>query len=160
MDQGLNYAQWGFPLVNQPFYLSWDQRHTLKANVTFELPSSIIANFVWQYHSGRPYTYYPSNDGFTVNSPKLEIPFLPNNKRMPYNNFFDIKLSKEFQFGPKQIETGSRRYKVAIYVDVRNLFNEQNVRWMDSSGRIGGELNDPAAYYIGRRIAVGMNAEL
>ncbi|MCI0493568.1 TonB-dependent receptor [candidate division KSB1 bacterium] len=157
-DQGLNYAQWGFAVANSPFYLSWDQRHTVKADIVLDLPLSTTANFVWQYHSGRPYTYYPSSDGFTPDDP--EIRFLPNNRRMSDNNFLDLKVSKEFQLGPELNASQSHRYKIAIYMEINNVFNEKNVRWMDSSGRIGGELSDPAAYYIGRRAAFGINVEL
>jgi len=94
VDQGLNYAQWGFPLLNSPFYLSWDQRHTLKADVGFDLPLAVTADVVWQYHSGRPYTFYPSADGFTADDPNR--PFLPNNKRMPAYNLVSFKISKKF----------------------------------------------------------------
>ena len=148
-NQSLNYAQWGFPVLNNPFYLSWDQTHTLKADVVFELPFAMTVDVVWQYHSGRPYTYYPSLDGFTPDNP--DQPFLPNNRRMPENNFMDMKVSKKFHFGS--------RYNVTFYVDSRNLFDKMNVRWMDSSGRVGGELGDPAAYYTPRRTMVGIRAE-
>lgn len=157
-NQGLNYAQWGFPIANSPYYLSWDQRHTLKGDLALDLPWSTMANIVWHYHSGRPYTYYPSRDGFTPDDP--EIRFLPNNRRMPDNNFLDLKISREFHFGRPLNATQPYRYKVTFYIDVRNLLNKMNIRWMDSSGRAGGELADPAAYYIGRRTAVGINAEL
>jgi outer membrane receptor for ferrienterochelin and colicin len=157
-DQGLNYAQWGFAVANSPFYLSWDQRHTFKADIVLDLPLLTTANIVWQYHSGRPYTYFPSQDGFTPDDP--EISFLPNNRRMPHNNLLDLKISKAFGFGPKQNTSQSHRYQIAIYMEMRNILNEQNVRWIDSSGRIGGELGDPAAYYIGRRTAFGIQADL
>ncbi len=157
-NQGINYAQWGFAVANSPFYLSWDQRHTVKADVVLDLPLSTTANIVWQSHSGRPYTYYPSKDGFTPDDP--EIHFLPNNRRMPNNNFLDLKVSKEFQFGPQLNASQPHLYRLAVYVESKNVFNEKNVRWIDSSGRIGGELGDPAAYYIGRRTVVGIEAEL
>jgi len=37
--------------------------------------------------------------------------------------------------------------------------NEKNVRWIDSNGRIGGELSDPGGYYIGRRTTLGVQLE-
>ncbi|MBN2089573.1 TonB-dependent receptor [candidate division KSB1 bacterium] len=157
-DQGLNYAQWGFAVANSPFYLSWDQRHTVKADIVLDLPLSTTANIIWQYHNGRPYTYYPSQDGFTPDNP--DILFLPNNRRMPANNFLDLKVSKEFKFGHILKASQTHRYKVALYVECKNVFNQKNVRWIDSSGRIGGELSDPSAYYTGRRTALGVEIEL
>lgn len=157
-DQGLNYAQWGFAVANSPFYLSWDQRHTVKADIELDLPLATTANIVWQYHSGRPYTYYPSQDGFTSDDP--EIRFLPNNRRMPENNFLDLKVSKQFRFGPRLNASQAHRYQVALYLESKNVFDEKNVRWVDSSGRIGGELSDPSAYSIGRRTAFGVEIEL
>jgi hypothetical protein len=47
-----------------------------------------------------------------------------------------------------------------IYIDARNLFNARNVKWVDSSGRIGGELDDITAWDAYRRIRVGVKAEL
>ena len=145
-DQSLNYAQWGFPLANIPFSLSWDQRHTLKADVEFDLPSAITATVVWQYHSGRPYTFYPSADGFIPDNTNQR--FLPNNKRMSANNLVSLKISRAFRLWS--------RYRLILYVDSRNIFDEMNVRWVDSSGRVGGELSDPSAYYIPRRTVVGI----
>jgi hypothetical protein len=45
---------------------------------------------------------------------------------------------------------------LTLYVDCRNLLNEQNVRWLDSNGLEGGELGDPSAYYTGRRTSLGI----
>jgi hypothetical protein len=151
-NQGINYAQWGFPVVNRPFYLSWDQRHTLKADLLFALPLDLSANFVWQYHTGRPYTFYPSQDGFAPQDPDQR--FLPNNERMTSKNLIDLNAAKDFYFSGNAVE----KSKVTIYVDVRNLLNAKNVLWVDASGRIGGELGDPAAYYSPRRAAIGFRA--
>jgi len=41
--------------------------------------------------------------------------------------------------------------KFTLSIDCRNALNTRNVLWMDSSGRIGGELSDPGAYDISRR---------
>ncbi len=156
-NQGMNFAQWGFPLAREPFFLSWDQRHTFKADMTLDLPFDVEANVVWVHHTGRPYTHYPSADGFTPDYPGQ--PLFPNNRRMPYVDRLDVQLNRTV-YAPAE---GERKFfvpaKVTFYADIRNLFNAQNVRWMDSSGRIGGELHDPAAYYVGRRSSVGMRVE-
>ncbi|MBF8247214.1 MAG: TonB-dependent receptor [Bacteroidetes bacterium] len=65
VDQKINYAQWGFPLVVQPYPLSWDQRHTIKADLDFVSPGDIQTSLVVLYNSPRPYTYYPTRDGFS-----------------------------------------------------------------------------------------------
>ena len=157
-NQGLNRAQWGFPVANSPYYLSWDQRHSLKADLLFTLPWSFRLNAVWQYHSGRPYTYYPSRDGFTPLDPN--VLFLPNNRRMPKYQLTDIRLARQWNFGAVTNSKNSSRYKLELYLKVRNLFNDRNVRWIDATGRIGGELGDPSAFEIGRRTFAGLRAEL
>jgi hypothetical protein len=45
---------------------------------------------------------------------------------------------------------------MSLYVDVRNLTDAANVSWIDSNGRIGGELGDPSGYMIGRRARFGI----
>ena len=151
-DQAINYSQWGFPVYPRPFPLSWDQRHTFKVDADFLLPWSIQGNAVVLYNSPRPYTYYPTRDGFTPIDPSRV--FIPNNRRMSDVLFVNLKLSKRFK-----IHSTDRTF-YTVYIDARNLMNKLNVRWMDSGGRIGGELGDPSAYYDPRRIRVGVKLEL
>jgi len=151
VDQSLNYIQWGFPLYAQPYPLSWDQRHTLKADITAHLPWDVRANATASYNSGRPYTLFPTQDGFTAANPnKL---FLPNNARMDATVFTNVKLTK------KIVLDDASQSSLTLSVDVRNIFNAKNVRWVDANGRIGGELDDPAAYYDPRRARIGISAE-
>ncbi|NQT27446.1 TonB-dependent receptor [candidate division KSB1 bacterium] len=150
-DQGINYAQWGFPVARHPFYLSWDQRHSLKADMHVDLPWDFSTDMIFQISSGRPYTYYPSKDGFTPEIPTDR--FLPNNRRMPGTKFINIKVKKDFIV---TMQHPLSPEKVTLYFDGRNLTNEKNVLWMDSSGRIGGELGDPSAYMYPRRMAWGI----
>ena len=151
-DQTINYAQWGFPLPGRLFPLSWDQRHTLKVDAEFRLPFDIQGNAVFLYNSPRPYTYYPTRDGFTPRDTSRS--FLPNNARMFDVAFVNAKLSRRFTV------EGVRPYIITAYLDVRNLFNRKNVRWIDSNGRIGGELRDPTAYYDPRRVRLGVRLDL
>jgi outer membrane receptor protein involved in Fe transport len=155
-NQGINYAQWGFPLFNKPFFLSWDQRHTLKADLVFDLPWGFSANLLWQYHTGRPYTFFPSKDGFTPQNP--DQLFLPNNRRLSDNNLIDLYAAKDFPLRHAAAGSSAEAAKITVYVDARNLLNAKNVRWVDSSGRIGGELGDPSAYFSPRRTALGIRA--
>ena len=150
-DQTINYAQWGFPLVTVPFPLSWDQRHTVKVDAEFRMPLQVQGNVVVLYNSPRPYTYYPTRDGFTPLNPSKV--FLPNNARMSDVVVVNAKFSRQF------ILDNAGRHLLTVYVDARNLLNRMNVRWMDSNGKIGGELGDPSAYYDPRRIRLGAKWE-
>ena len=150
-DQTLNFSQWGFPIPSIPYPLSWDQRHTVKADAEFRLPYQIQGDVVVLYNSARPYTYFPTRDGFTPLNPLRA--FVPNNARMREVLFINAKFSRQFDLD------GEHKHKLLVYVDIRNFLNRQNVRWMDSGGRIGGELGDPSAYYDPRRVRIGVRWE-
>jgi len=125
-SQGIEYAQWGFPVATVPFPLSWDQRHTFKADLDGRLPWDIETNLVVLYNSARPYTFYPTRDGFAPLEPGKA--FVPNNRRMEDVVIVNVKLAKEFVVGQFASAT--------VYADVRNLLNKLNVRWIDSNGRM------------------------
>jgi len=143
-------AQYGLPPAARVFPLSWDQRQTIKSILTFITPWDLNLNLVTEYHTGRPYTNYPTSTGFEPVNGGL---FVQNNARMPYYFNTDIKVEKFFTLG---WWSGA---KLKLYVDIRNISNEQNVRWVDSNGKVGGELRDPSGYYIGRRTSVGAQIE-
>ncbi len=150
VNQGINLQQWGFPVLNQPYPLSWDQLHTLKVSADALLPWDVTCNLIWTYNSGKPYTYFPTKDGYTPEDTTRA--FLPNNARLPSNSVVNVKLSKKFSFG------GIRT--LSVYTDIRNLFNNLNAKWSDSNGRIGGQLGDPSAYYDPRRTSIGIRYEM
>ncbi len=150
VDQGLNYQQWGFPVVNQPYPLSWDQLHSLKLNLDARLPYDVSVNLLWSFATGKPYTYYPSQDGFTPEDTTMA--FLPNNARLPSTSSFNIKFSKVFPIGWGK--------GLMVYGDISNVFNTLNARWADANGRIGGQLADPSAYYESRRFSLGVRYEI
>lgn len=152
VNQSINLAQWGFPLVARPYPLSWDQRHTIKADADFSLFWGMQMNIVVLYNSPRPYTFYPTRDGYTpLDSTKA---FLPNNARMEDVLFVNLKVRREFALGCEP-----NFYHLTLYADARNVLNAKNIRWFDSNGRVGGELGDPGAYYDPRRIRVGARLE-
>ncbi len=150
VNQGINLQQWGFPVLNEPYPLSWDQLHTIKLSLDARLPYDINCNMMWTYNSGRPYTYYPTKDGYTPVD--TTMPFVPNNARLPSNSTLNVKMSRKFPFGSIT--------SLSVYADIRNLFNASNPRWADSNGRIGGQLNDPSAYYEPRRVVIGLRYEM
>jgi hypothetical protein len=143
---GFYIAQYGLPPGVRQYPLSWDQRHTLKGIATVATPWDLFLTAVVQWHSGRPYTRYPTATGF---EPVIAGRFYQNNDRMPAFFNLDLKVEKNF---PLEWWGGA---VATLYLDVRNISNERNVRWIDSNGRIGGELDDPSGYFIGRRTSLG-----
>ena len=150
VNQGINLQQWGFPVLNEPYPLSWDQLHTVKLMIDAQLPLEINCNMVWTYNTGRPYTYFPTKDGFTALDTTRS--FIPNNARLPGASTVNLKFSRKFVLGDL--------ISLSLYGDVRNLFNSLNARWADANGRIGGQLGDPSAYYDPRRFSIGVRYEM
>jgi outer membrane receptor protein involved in Fe transport len=147
---GFYIAQYGLPPGVRVFPLSWDQRHSFKTNATVFAPWNMNLNVAMEWHSGRPYTNYPTSTGFEpINGGR----FYENNDRMPAYFNVDLKVEQHFGLGwwPNAALTA--------YLDVRNATNAQNVKWVDSNGKIGGELGDPSGYYIGRRTSLGVQVE-
>jgi outer membrane receptor for ferrienterochelin and colicin len=144
---GFYIAQFGLPPGQRVYPLSWDQRHTVKSTIMLDLPADFDLNFVTQWHSGRPYTNYPSSTGYEhINAGA----FYQNNARMPPYFTLDVKAEKHWKPG------WWSNAVITLYVDIRNATNQQNVSWVDSNGKVGGELSDPSGYYIGRRTRVGL----
>lgn len=148
-EDGFYIAQYGLPPAVRVFPLSWDQRHTLKGTVSVRLSWRMTATFAGEWHSGRPYTNYPTSTGYEEVDGGA---FVQNNARMPAAATVDLKLLQEFS---PDWWPGAR---LALLLDVRNLFNVRNVLWVDSNGRVGGELDDPAARSAGRRTWLGLEA--
>jgi outer membrane receptor protein involved in Fe transport len=151
--EGLQFYQWGFAVPSRPFPLSWDQKHTVKVIAMLQLPWDFALSTSWSFHTGRPYTYFPSKDGFTADDPTME--FEPNNSRLDDFNLLNLKVSKLFMLGRE----AAPAVRLNVYADARNVLNKKNVRWSDSSGRVGGELSDLNAWDQGRRVRVGLRAE-
>ncbi len=149
-QDGFYIAQFGLPPAIRTYPLSWDQRHAVKVGLNVLTPIGFNVYTLFEYHSGRPYTNYPTATGFD----KVDGgAFVQNNARMPSYTNADLRAEQLFDFG----FWPSAHWKV--YLDIRNIFNASNVKWMDSNARIGGELGDPSGYYIGRRTRVGLQVE-
>jgi outer membrane receptor protein involved in Fe transport len=144
---GYYIAQYGLPPARRIAPLSWDQRHTVKLQTTISQPQNFSVSLFLQYHSGRPYTAYPTSTGF---EPVVGGFFVLNNARMREYTNIDLRAEKHFAL------PGGDGMLLTAFVDVRNLANAKNVAWMDSNSRIGGELGDPSGYYIGRRTSAGL----
>jgi outer membrane receptor protein involved in Fe transport len=150
-SDGFFIAQYGLPPSIRVYPLSWDQTHTIKLVSALATPWNMNVNFVVQWHSGRPYTNYPTATGFEQIDGGQ---FQPNNDRLPSYTNVDLKVAQHINLGI------SNNSLLTLYLDVRNLLDEQNVSWVDSNGRIGGELGDPSGYFIGRRTSLGLQMEL
>jgi outer membrane receptor for ferrienterochelin and colicin len=144
---GYYIAQYGLPPAKRSYPLSWDQRHSIKCVLHLALTSGVSIHSVFDWHTGHPYTYYPTSTGFTKVDTML---FVENNARMPASLTLDLRAQAQFSIAwwPGSL--------ITVYVDCRNLTDQRNVAWIDSNGRIGGELDDPSGYAIGRRTNVGL----
>ena len=149
-SDGFYIAQYGLPPARRIYPLSWDQRHSVKCAASVAAPWGTSVNTILDWHSGRPYTSYPTSTGFEKVNGGL---FVENNARMPAALTIDVRAQQEFHpiWWPEATFT--------VYVDCRNLTNERNVVWVDSNGRVGGELDDPSGYAIGRRTSLGLQIE-
>ncbi len=121
--------------VKRMNFLSFDQRHTVNANITLHTPSDFggstgnfnplgnwIFNFLFKYGSGLPYSSYGTDR--------------VNDKRMPPTSTLDVKLMREFKFG---------RYGVRVFADIFNVFDKHNVLWIgDNQYYDLGDPNDPS----------------
>jgi outer membrane receptor protein involved in Fe transport len=149
-NDGFYIAQYGLPPAKRAFPLSWDQRHSIKCVLNVHVTEGLTVHSILDWHTGRPYTYYPTSTGFVKVDTML---FAQNNARMPAAITLDVRAQEQFRlpWWPEALFTA--------YVDCRNLTDQRNVLWIDSNGRIGGELDDPSAYAIGRRTNLGLQIE-
>lgn len=115
-------------------------------------------NIQWEVQNGRAYTP-------TVNGEEVAKRYSENG---PWENVWDFRYTQYF---------GSGRMRTKFYVDVRNLFNNQTVRRIDSeTGRapvpgegeyaaegdseyVQNQLSDPSIYGTPRQVRVGLALE-
>jgi len=125
----------GYQVVLDDYYLSWDQRHTVVVNLDFRKRNNWGVNLLWRWNSPLPYT---RDDGFETR---------PNSTRMQATNYFDMRVDKNFKIGTIDL---------LLYGEALNLFDHDNMLWVDSYGLAGGILGDPGAWDIGRRFRLGL----
>ncbi len=136
-----NILQFGGIVEQSENDLSWDQRHTVIIHLDFFRTEDWDANAVWRINSPKPYTLDEGN-----NRPAGKL-ISPNNRRLNWTNYLDLKARKIFYSGWG---------KWALQLDARNLLDNRNLLWRDQQGRIGGVLDDPTAYGTGRRVSMGL----
>ncbi|MFQ5650052.1 MAG: TonB-dependent receptor domain-containing protein [bacterium] len=99
----------------------WDQRHTINANISFEIPAGqgfrflgttfdrVGLNIFTRYGSGLPFTIDEDADPLATE----------NSERLPYFLTVDLRLRKDFKLFRSLLAT--------LYVDVNNLFDRRNL---------------------------------
>jgi len=104
------------------FPLSFDQRHTLTAMLTFTTPENWKAGFIGRtlQHTGLTLVgHYGSGLPFTpTNAVGEAIDPTPNSRRLPARINIDTHLVRRFRHG---------RTSYAFILEVRNLFNRRNI---------------------------------
>jgi outer membrane receptor protein involved in Fe transport len=124
-----------YQVPNDQYPLSWDQRHTVVANVNLKWWESWGANLLYRWNSGLPFTRL---EGYNTR---------PNNARMGSTSYLDLRFEKIFTL---------QGIKLSFFTEIYNLFNTTNVLWVDSNGQHGGRLGDISALDLGRRIQLGV----
>lgn len=99
----------------------WDQRHSINANINFEIPAGQGVQFLGttldrvslttfiRYGSGLPFTIDEDADPLAIE----------NSERLPYFLTVDLRFRKDFRI--------ARNLFASFYVDVQNLFNRRNL---------------------------------
>jgi len=109
----------GEEIPHQEFFLDFDQRHSFAANLSFFIPkdngllSDLNFNFIFRASSGLPYTPYVD--------PTVRIDV--NSARKPWTSSFDFRLQKKI---PVSV------FSLGWFLEVSNLFNNENVLWVYS----------------------------
>jgi hypothetical protein len=155
--QNYDYDNQNRPLPIREFPLDWDRRHSLMVNLDFRVPDDqgpVIggvrlpdrwgANVLWRFDTGLPYTATDEDGNRLFGETE-------NASRMPYNDTVDLKLDKDFSFGPMDY---------SLIMDVRNVFNRRNVLDVATdTGTPEGDGTpremDPSNWGPGRQIWVG-----
>jgi len=152
--------------VTEDYYLDWDQRHTINANVTLSVPNNWgpevggyyplgnwSFNVLYQYGSAKPYTP-PTRD------PQPEY----NTRRLVSTMTTDIKLEKRFTIGDNM--------RALLFVEGYNIFNRKNltnfdgqltnlddVSWYEDTGSYEGRNLKPFVWGPRRNFRVGLGFE-
>ncbi len=143
---GLNLARTGKPNLRNLIPLSYDQRHTIIANIDYRYGSGknyngpdgfarkILENFgvnsVFNVGSGTPYNRQQNITSpalFSSNSAILEGQL--NGARLPWNFSVNLGVDKNFDLKWNKDEDGKASYTtpMSVYLQIDNLFNTLNI---------------------------------
>ncbi|MCF7824599.1 MAG: TonB-dependent receptor [Candidatus Marinimicrobia bacterium] len=129
-----------YPRGQTLYPLSWDQRHTLVTNLDIKMNQYASVNIMYRYNSALPFTL--DIGAYTQ----------PNNERMEATSDLNIRLNGNYHLGS--------RISLTSFFEVTNLLDTRNNLWVDSRGLVGGELADPGAWNLGRRVRLGIGMKL
>jgi len=128
--QGRLYNDYNAPLFQadqKMFPLSYDQTHTINANVTLKTPARLSpllrnwrANIQVDINSGLPYSSYGTG--------------LTNDLRLPWKYNVDLRINRLIKMGA---------VKMNVFVDVYNVLNSMYISYI-GSGRFYNQENDAA----------------
>jgi outer membrane receptor protein involved in Fe transport len=143
-------------------YLSYDQRHVFKFNLTAIAPGGFRFGGSARYGSGLPYSRVldqmsydsvpPQYLGFASQEARPRLRYVGdqrNNYRNPAFWTFDVKLDKEFKIG--------RRSMFQLSVEIFNLFNEKIYLIYNPDLGYGQEVNGRNEAFVttGRQFQLG-----
>ncbi|MCG8606671.1 hypothetical protein MJD09_17010, partial [bacterium] len=118
--------------------LSWDQRHSMILSMDYDT-DLVQINAIYRLFSPLPFT-----------TPGSAI---PNNARQSWRNILDLRI--------KFKSYGALGGQLVPFVDIRNVFDEENVvNVQDDTGIRAYRLFDPMNTNFGRRLRVGMKLDL
>jgi len=128
--QGRLYNDYNAPLFGEDqkmFPLSYDQTHTVNANITLKTPDYLSpllrnwrANIQVDINGGLPYSSYGTGK--------------TNDLRLPWKYNVDLRLNRRIKMGPVSMD---------VFVDVFNLLNSMYISYI-GSGRFYNLENDAA----------------
>lgn len=124
-------------------YRDFDQRHTIIVNNMFRLPKNWNISFLWNFHSGNPYTKMDvAFVGVEEETNKAVIFYNPqkkNGEQLPDFRTLDLRMEKTWYF---------KRNYLTVYLNIVNLFNRENIRsyiyypYRDKNGNLNVEYNN------------------
>ena len=128
--QGRLYNDYNAPLFGEDqkmFPLSYDQTHTINANVTLKTPAYLSpvlrnwrANFQLDINSGLPYSSYGTGQTYDL--------------RLPWKYNLDLRINRRITMGP---------VKMDLFLDVFNVLNSFYISYI-GSGQFYNLRNDAA----------------
>ena len=100
---------------------TFDQRHTLHVDLHYRPTTNLRINLAWQYHSGWRYSDAEFNVFQVRNRDNIvETNYgTYNGQQFPAYHRMDLRISYDFSM---------KQHVLATYLEVRNVYNRQNVR--------------------------------
>lgn len=107
----------------------FDQRHAFSADLSYRASDRWRWDVAWQFRTGRPYTPIVFEPRMTPRGPRgIQESFGPvSGARLPAYHRLDIRVHRYF---------ARRTGRLAIYAEVRNAYDHDNVRQYEVNGYV------------------------